>query len=92
MISRNTIPILPLGKVVATPGAIALGVDFSPYLFRHERGDWGGVLSREDISANDEALADGTRILSCYESDGTRFYIITEADRSATTILLPKEY
>jgi hypothetical protein len=93
MIPRNFIPLFPLGRVVATQGAVALGADFRPYLFCHERGEWGTLLSKSDISANDQALADGDRILSYFQTlDGSRFYIITEADRSLTTILLPEEY
>lgn len=60
-------------------------------LKRHITGDWGEVCE-EDKAANDEALRTGDRILSAYISNGHRFWIITEADRSATTILLPEEY
>jgi hypothetical protein len=63
-----------------------------PYVQRHSSGDWGDV-GLEDWNANDEALALGARLLSAYqlETQG-RLWIITEADRSATTILLPAEY
>lgn len=65
-------------------------------LARHVRGDWGD-LDSEDKQANNLALLDGTRLLSCYslpDIDGksTRVYVITEADRSATTVMLPEEY
>ena len=61
-------------------------------LQRHEMGDWGEVGS-EDREANEEALKSGDRLLSVYrDSKGTRFYVITEADRSVTTVLLVSEY
>lgn len=85
----------PLGQVVATPGALeALRYDdLGSLMDRHARGDWGDVCD-EDKRLNDRALKDGTRLLSAYTlMDGTtRIWIITEADRSATTVLLPEEY
>lgn len=61
-------------------------------LARHMAGDWGD-LDEEDRSANDESVRFGGRILSAYvDRRQTRFWIITEADRSSTTILLPEEY
>lgn len=81
-----------LGKTVATPGALALGIDLVPYMRRHHCGDWGD-LDECDKQANEEALEEGFRILSCYRvGGGRRIYIITEADRSSTCILLPEEY
>jgi hypothetical protein len=85
-----------LGRIVATPGAFeALRRNQQPkmsLLARHAIGDWG-LVSPEDARANDRALIGGERILSAYQlRDGTRLWIITEADRSATTILLPDEY
>lgn len=60
---------------------------------RHARGVWGESLDPEDKQANDEALNAGTgRILSTHEVFGTRYWVITESDRSRTTVLLPKEY
>ena len=87
---------LRLGQLVATPGAIhamaAAGQDPAELLARHRSGDWGEVPP-EDWQANDEALAIGNRVLSAYRlKDGTRLWVITEADRSVTTILLPDEY
>lgn len=87
---------IPLGRTVATPGAVAVlrNADQSPleFLRRHASGDWGEVDS-EDWNSNDRALKDGTRLLSAYHtSRGDRLWIITEADRSVTTILLPEEY
>jgi hypothetical protein len=83
-----------LGQLLATPGVLeaAGGEDLLPYLSRHARGDWGTVNA--DKRANELALKDGTRLLSAYLlRDGTtKIWIITEADRSATTILLPDEY
>ena len=88
-------PCFSLGKVVATPGAIeALAqVNCLPItlLSRHQRGDWGD-LDEEDKQANTDALATGRRIFSAYVIKNTKFWIITEADRSSTTILLPSEY
>lgn len=86
----------PLGQVVATPGAIEAmkecGQSPSFFLDRHVAGDWGGV-NAEDWQLNDQALKDGTRILSSYKTlRGKKLWIITEADRSATTLLLPDEY
>ena len=87
-------PLVPLGKILITPGALrtlAL-TDVRRALARHLRCDWGDVCD-DDASANDASLTDGTRLLSVYhDRRATRFWIITEADRSATTILLPDEY
>jgi len=59
---------------------------------RHQSGDWGN-LDSEDRNSNDQALARGGRIFSAYNAtDGTKFWIITEADRSVTTVLLPEDY
>lgn len=85
-----------LGRVVATPGALrafALADEgYLPYLARHTSGDWGEVCP-EDARANDQALEERERLLSSYAlPDGTRFWIMTEADRSSTCILLPEEY
>ena len=86
---------LPLGHVVATPGALDVvrdhGLDVISLLHRHRAGDWGAV-SDHDAQANDHAVAHGARVLSAYETAGGRLWIITEADRSATTVLLPSEY
>jgi hypothetical protein len=83
-----------LGQLVATPGAL-LAIDQETVLRairRHAAGDWGELVA-EDKAANDEALKGGGRLLSRYLSTaGEPFWIITEADRSATTVLLPEEY
>ena len=95
---RRTRPAsFPLGHVVATPGALeavrANGVDVVALIRRHTSGDWGD-LGRDDALANDLALdpACPARVLSAYETRGGRLWVITEADRSATTVLLPSEY
>lgn len=83
-----------LGKVVATPGVLNAVPKSYIYaaLGRHLRGDWGDVCP-EDKAANDNALRDGERLLSVYHTkDKVKFYIITEWDRSVTTVLLPEEY
>lgn len=86
---------LPLGHVVATPGAQdvirAHGLDVVGLLHRHRSGDWGAV-SEHDAQANDHAVVHGARVLSAYETTGGKLWVITEADRSATTVLLPSEY
>jgi hypothetical protein len=86
----------PLGRTVATPGALEAllraGDIPLPYLARHAAGDWGD-LDQGDKTENESALKDGNRILSAYRlADETRIWVITEADRSVTTILLPEEY
>lgn len=89
-------PRFRLGRILATPGAIATlkeaGVPAENLLRRHHRGDWG-ELSEADIQANENALKDEARLLSAYNlPNEARMWIITEADRSATTLLLPSEY
>ena len=86
-----------LGHVVMTPEAAELGVDFAPYLARHAQGDWGDDLDSFDRRQNDTAVKEGYRILSAYtvpfgNDETERIWILTESDRSATTILLPSEY
>lgn len=94
---ENAGPSLPLGRVVLTPGALELlqetDTQASSLVKRHASGDWG-ELSREDAGANEDALEQGLRILSAYPvgEDGGRVWIITEADRSSTCLLLPDEY
>lgn len=84
-----------LGQTVATPGALeamqAANVDPVTLLIRHQRGDWGD-LCNEDQQANTEALKHGSRLLSAYLLGTVKLWIITESDRSVTTILLPSEY
>ena len=97
-----------LGRILATPGAIELAqihqISLRQLLFRHAIGDWGD-LCHDDQRANLEALANGSRLMSSYvirtaspnhgansEPSEVKFWIITEADRAATTVLLPEEY
>ena len=85
-------PRFDLGAVYATSGAMALGEDLTTYLRRHHCGDWGD-LDAEDQQHNEDALAGSMRLLSAYQTQsGERLYIITEWDRSRTTILLASEY
>ena len=90
------IPRFPLGHVVATPGALdalsMAGQTPGTFLRRHVTGDWG-ELDNEDRRENEVSVSAGFRLLSAYTlSDGVRIWVITEADRSSTCILLPEEY
>jgi hypothetical protein len=92
--------LFPLGKTVATPAALSLlawfEVSYARLLDRHVSGDWG-VVDGDDAHENELALQEGFRLLSSYivcdcatkNCDEHRVWVITEADRSATTILLP---
>lgn len=89
-------PRFPLGQVVATPSALealqAAGQLPFAYLYRHQSGDWG-ELCAEDKAENELSVAQGYRILSAYTlPTGVKIWLITEYDRSATTLLLPSEY
>ena len=82
------------GAIVATRAAAERIPEavMAAALLRHLNGDWGDV-SEADRAANDRAVRDGDRLLSAYHApDQTRFWILTEADRSATTVLLPEDY
>ena len=86
----------PLGRVLATPGALEAlekaGQQPREFLDRHSQGDWG-ELDSHDVRENEISLQSGFRLLSSYTTAaGDRLWIITEADRSATTLLLPEEY
>ncbi len=86
--------LFPLGRVVATANAVATLDDASirEGLRKHAAGEWG-ELNLHDLAVNEAALRDGDRLVSVYnDAKGTRFYIITEWDRSVTTILLPEDY
>jgi hypothetical protein len=97
MTMKTTTMKFPLGQIVATPGALEhfAPVYQSQFLRRHASGDWGN-LDPEDKASNDAALKAGeeSRILSAYVHpvSGERLWIITEWDRSVTTLLLPNEY
>ena len=89
-------PKFPLGQVVATPGALEAlersGQAPEFFIQKHLSGDWGDV-DRGDQKANEDALRDGERLLSSYYTlRGEKLWVVTEADRSVTTILLPSEY
>jgi hypothetical protein len=85
-----------LGQIVATPGALRVleqaGQSPTEFLDRHASGDWGD-LDDEDKRENEFSVRNGFRILSAYTTRaGVKIWVITEADRSATTFLLPEEY
>ena len=87
---------LTLGQIVATPGALdalaKAGQSGKEFLDRHRTGDWG-IVDSDDWAANDRAITDGDRVHSAYLlKDQTKIWIITESDRSVTTLLLPDEY
>lgn len=89
-----------MGRIVATPAAITVMERQDPedhsrvaakLLARHHSGDWGDV-DQDDWAQNDLALDQGMRLMSVYGEGGDRLYVITEADRSITTILTPGDY
>ncbi len=89
-------PLFPLGRVFLTPGAIEAlreaATSFGALLLRHVTGDWGDLCA-DDKHTNEEAIADGFRVFSAYRlPTGEKLWVITEADRSCTTGLLPSEY
>ena len=85
----------PIGQLVATPGALAFckqhGINPIHIIARHVARDWS-QMDREDQAANLAAITDATRILSAYVYDETRIWVVTEADRLVTTLLLADEY
>jgi hypothetical protein len=92
----QTVQLFSLGQIVATPGALAAleqaGHGTHEFLTRHVSGDWG-ELDADDRRENEVSLRAGFRLLSAYPlPTGEKLWIITEADRSATTLLLPAEY
>jgi len=93
MVATKT-PTFKLGQIVITPNALESlhSEDVQASLTRHSLCDWG-ECSPDDAEANNEAWHEGCRILSVYhDRNGVKFWIITEADRSVTTILLPEDY
>ena len=91
---KPLVAVFAVGQVRATPGVLEKidEDDFFNCFVRHLAGDWGD-LDEHDWKANDDAIEYGSRIMSVYDDRrGNRFWIITEADRSSTTILLPQEY
>ena len=97
MQETNRATLFPLGQIVATPGALAAlskaGQTPLDFLTRHVCGDWG-ELDPHDQKENELGLKRGFRLLSSYRtsSGDTKVWVITEADRSVTTVLLPEEY
>jgi len=94
--SGKSIPValFPLGHIVATPNALSRlsHDDILSGLRRHQAGDWGD-LDEHDRAENERSLKEGFRLLSAYHTAAaTEFWIITEADRSTTTVLLPEDY
>ena len=90
--------VVKIGKLVATRGVayeMQQNSEFEEFVrksfYRHYMGDWGD-LCEEDKASNDYALDHGERLFSAYEKDDKKIWIITECDRSATTILFPEEY
>jgi hypothetical protein len=93
---KSSRPRFNMGQIVATPGALRelerSGESPAKFLSRHIAGDWGEV-DAGDWQLNDRAVTEETRILSAYRtSRGEKLWIITEADRSSTCLLLPEEY
>jgi len=93
---QNEVQLFSLGQIVATPGALevleASHQNPAEFLARHARGDWG-ELSADDIAENEFSLKNGFRLLSSYATaNGQKLWVITEEDRSLTTLLLPDEY
>jgi hypothetical protein len=94
MMTTNAKALFPMGTIVMTKGILntVSPEDTLTALLRHSQGDWGD-LCEQDRETNEEALVEQLRLFSVYDAmDGTRFWIITEHDRSYTTILLPNEY
>jgi hypothetical protein len=87
-------PSFSLGQTVMTANALEQlnPEDVAASLGRHARRDWGD-LCPEDVEENELSLKEGFRLMSVYaDRNGTKFWIITEADRSVTTVLLPDDY
>lgn len=94
--SATALPIAKfrLGKIVSTPNALAQlsQDDILASIQRHQAGDWG-EMDEYDRQENESALQNGFRLLSVYRSAaGVKFWLITEADRSVTTVLMPEDY
>lgn len=89
-------PLFALGQVVMTPGVMELPsfadiAHVGKIIQRHQSGDWG-EMDPEDCLTNTQALIDGDRLMSAYTVDDQKIWVITESDRSVTTLLLPDEY
>lgn len=95
-IAESIAPKFPMGQLLATPGAVEAcdEAEQTPLEFfaHHVRGDWGEVC-KDDFEENELSLREGFRLMSVYHTTkGTKVWVITEADRSVTTLLLPEEY
>jgi hypothetical protein len=88
-------PLFALGQIVATPGALELleSAEEAPseFIVKHVSGDWGEICD-EDRELNDAALKEQSRLFSAYTVGNEKIWVITEADRSSTTLLLPSDY
>ena len=88
-------PLFDGGKIVATPAALDVldqaGISYASLLDRHFAGDWGNLVD-EDKEENSFSIKNGFRILSSYDTTAGTLWIITEADRSTTTLLRPEDY
>lgn len=95
MVAPRQLVRFELGEIVATPGALQLlkraGISPVSLIIRHASGDWG-CMCAEDQALNDDAVRDGDRIHSAYPVGNDKLWIITECDRSVTTLLRPDEY
>jgi hypothetical protein len=84
-----------LGRTVATPAALKFceqhSVNLADLLGRHVSADWGD-LTKDDVKANEDAIAFGARVFSSYKVGDDKVWVITEADRSSTCVLLPSDY
>jgi hypothetical protein len=89
--ATKRVPLFPLGTTVATRGIIAAEVDPFALLRRHQCGDWGD-LGPDDKQLNERALQHKERLFSAYDTPAGKVYVITEYDRSLTTVLLAGEY
>jgi hypothetical protein len=95
-VEQNQAQLFPLGQIVATPGTLEVleAAHQSPaeFLERHAKGDWG-ELSADDVAENEFSLKNGFRLLSSYcTAAGQKLWVVTEEDRSLTTVLLADEY
>jgi len=95
--TQTSVTRFALGQTFITPGAeealMIAGQTAIEFLRRHMSCDWGSELSDDDVQENELSLKEGLRLLSAYRTGkGQKLWIITEADRSATTVLLPSEY
>jgi hypothetical protein len=92
--NTQTTRTFPLGQIVATPNALQslTREDIAKALDRHAACDWGDCC-REDSQENELSLKEGFRLFSVYHAEnGKKFWVITEADRSVTTVLMPEDY